>query len=132
MTWLDRVNAYFAAAYKPNTVGQQVGSWFRSASRWWMEFARNVLVVGTLLFLADKTNSIALKVFGLLTACAMVVYIYSFHQFGRIDLFPYIKDPKRHRWTNGIAWVAISTALFFLAFKGFEAVTDALSKVTSR
>lgn len=130
--WLDKVNAYFAAAYVPYRTDQQVGAFIRLVCRWWLEFARNVLVVATLGFLAEKSDSTSLKAFAIVTSIALIAYLSTYQQHGSFTFFPYIKRPRLRFWANSIVTLLVYAALIGAWWSVFNNALNALAKVVGR
>jgi hypothetical protein len=113
MAWYDKLNAYIKAAYVPDNDAQVAGEFLRTISKWWLEFARNILVVSTLAYFAVRSDSLALKIFAGSCIAALVFYLVSYANAGRFNFFPYIKRPKLHLLVNGVAWIIVYAALYY-------------------
>jgi hypothetical protein len=49
----------------------------RSASKWWVELARNVVAIAALQFIAEKSDSPLLRLFAFVAYAALLIYCYA-------------------------------------------------------
>jgi hypothetical protein len=63
MSMLEKLNVYWNAAFVRHTGDYETALWFRHASRWWLDFFRNLVVVSTVYYLAERSDSTVLKIF---------------------------------------------------------------------
>lgn len=84
----------------------------RAFAKWWLELARNAIVVTGLIYLADKSNSVTLKVFAYGTSIVLLGYCMSHLNTWSFRFVPGIKHERINRVANAAAWGVISGCIF--------------------
>src|SRR3954451_8502488 len=113
MSAWDKLNAYFEAAFVRHTHDYNAAIMIQRLTKWWLEFARNILVVGGLYYLAEKSDSTALKIFSYINLAALFAYMTSHFNNWSFRLFPYIQKRALYNIVNLGIWLVFALGLSF-------------------
>lgn len=115
------------ALFVRNKVTLEMNITIRRVLRWWFELIRNFLVVAGLYYLAEKSDSLALKTVAYVSAFALFAYIQTLVSGWWIHPFPFIKNKAVNRDLNSIAALILGLsigggcmALFFYVFQALK------------
>lgn len=129
---LDKFVAYLNAAFVRHTSDYETALWARQATKWWLDFFRNLVVVSTVYYLAERSDSTVLKLFSYVYACALVAFVSSYFNTWSFRFFPYIKNPKTNFWVNLLIWVVLYMAVSIGCYIALAAVFKSLSLLQPR
>src|SRR4030095_17220850 len=129
---LEKIDAYLQAAFVRHTSDYQTALWARHATKWWLDFFRNLVVVSTVYYLAERSDSTVLKIFSYAYYAALLGFVSSYFNTWSFRFFPYIKNPKTNFWVNGLIWIALALAVFQGCFIALGAVFTSLSLLQPR
>jgi hypothetical protein len=121
---------YLRAAVIPRSpVSDEATALLTRTFRWWLEFARNLLVVASFFFIAQASNILVLKIFAVLNILALFGMVCMFFFSWYLRPFPYIKSPRLYRVTNEVLWGIIFAVMVFGSAYAFVEVIKALKVI---
>jgi hypothetical protein len=129
---LEKINNYWNAAFVRHTVDYETSLKARHATKWWLDFFRNLVVVSTVYYLAERSDSTVLKIFSYVYYAALLAFVSSYFNTWSFRFFPYIKNPKMNFWVNGLVWIVLALAVFVGCFAALGAVFRSLSLLQAR
>jgi hypothetical protein len=93
---LEKLVAYLNAAFQRHQTDYEVSLWARQASKWWLDFFRNIVVVSTVYYLAERSDSTVLKVFSYAYYGALIWFVSSYFNTWSFRFFSLTsKIPRR-------------------------------------
>jgi hypothetical protein len=130
--WLNKLNKYFADAILLHESDLWAAKHGRTFIKWWLEVVRNLLVVSAFYFLAQKSDSIVLKVLANVTFLVFFGYFATWQNTFSVRFFPYIKNPKVNFWFNFVVWVAVCMPIYVFILFALAQAFQALSQVSPK
>jgi hypothetical protein len=94
----------------------------RVISRWWLEFARNVITVAGLQLLAEATDNWLLRAVAFAAYSALFVYCFSYVRWVIPNVFPSFKN-------QNVRALILLAILLCVAFAGYLLIDAGLSSV---
>ena len=104
----------------------------RRWTKWLFDFTRNVMIVGVIKYVADKSGSWMLYAFYLIASGGLLAYIYSYMsymQVWRFRPFSFLSNVGAAKILNWFADLALVMALFGLAQVAIIAAIREIAKV---
>jgi hypothetical protein len=129
---LAAFNRYLQAAYVPHPTDYWAALHIRSFAKWWMDLCRNFIVVAVLQFFAQRSGSLALKVFADITFLVFLAYCSSHFNNWHFFFFPYIRNHRLKLAVNMVLWLIVYGLMFYGAIIGVALVYAELVKVQVR
>jgi hypothetical protein len=128
----------FALTFVPKPFAQQDADGLAAitrALRWWLEFARNLLVVAGFFYVAQASNILVLKIFSYINLAVLAGTIFFFFQSWHFQFVPhpYVVVYRHLRWINYGLGFFIQMVLLMGALFAFMELVDAfkaIAKVT--
>jgi hypothetical protein len=101
----------------------------RRLSKWFFEFAQNVMILGVIKYIADITASPILDAFYWAALGMMVVYIYTFtNMVLAVRPFVFLGDNMVSRILNHTFNFGLGVMLFLLAFGAIHVAINEIAK----
>jgi hypothetical protein len=129
---LEKFNAYLNAAFVRHTADYETSLWARHASKWWLDFFRNIVVVSTVYYLAEKSGNTVLKFFSYAYYGVLIAFVGSHFNTWSFRFFPYIKNPKTNIWINGLIWIVLYTVVTTGCYIALATVFKSLSLLQTK
>ena len=123
---------YMNAAIVPHPVDLQVGTVIAHVLRWWLEFARNLLVVGGFFYLAEASGNAALKIFAWINLAVLMATVTLLFNSWHLRPFPSIKRPRLRVAVNGAVWFVLWAILFYGSIYAFLEVFQSLKVIAHK
>ncbi len=102
----------------------------RVISRWWLEFARNVITVAGLQLLAEATDNWLLRAVAFAAYSALFVYCFSYVRWWVIpNVFPSIKNQNVRVMILLAILVCVAVAGYLLIDAGLRSVIDEIVRL---
>jgi hypothetical protein len=126
MTARDKINAYLEAGFVHHKSDYEIALLARQLAKWWLDFVRNILVIGGLYYIAEKSGSAVLKIFSYINFGVLIWYITAHFNTWSFRFFPYIKNQRVNNFVNLAIWGALYGAAFGGSMIAFAAIFSAL------
>ncbi len=130
--WYNNVSKYIHDGLHLHDDDIKAAAWIHGFIRWWLEQVRNLLAVSAFWFLAEKGDSLLLKILAGISGLLFFAYFAAWPNNFHFRFFPYIKNPKWNFSINIVLWMLVCMPIFFaVCFAIFEALAT-LMKISAR
>ena len=101
----------------------------RAISKWWLEFARNVVAVAGLQLLAEATDNWVLRAVAFAAYSALFIYCFSYVRWVIPNVFPSLKNQNVRALILLAILICVAVAGYLLIDAGLRSVIDEIVRL---
>lgn len=128
----EKIEIYLEATFVRHRHDYEIAILARQFSKWWLDFARNILVVGGLYYSTDKSGSTTLKVFSYINLAALFWYMMAYFNTWSFRPFPFIQNGFWYAFVNFGIWLIMYAVMLGASVAGFVLVFQSLAVISPR
>ncbi|HWM31017.1 MAG TPA: hypothetical protein VNO69_04880 [Methyloceanibacter sp.] len=103
----------FVGPAHPNDIGTAENT--QRFTKWLFDFARNVMIVGVVRYIADVTGSLSVRIIDMVLSGALIAFIFSHIQVWHLHPFGFLNNERVATALDFVVTILVSIALFSAA-----------------
>ena len=101
----------------------------RTISRWWLEFARNVVTVAGLQLLAEATDNLLLRTVAVAAYSALFLFCFSYVRWVLPNVFPSLKNQNVRALILLVVLICVAAVGYLFIDAGLSSVIDEIVRL---